>query len=75
MIHLYTEQRALQLLARHEAQITQICAECALPPACLKAVLMMELVRMDILDPVADAVVAVNWAGASLRGPCRVGGF
>jgi len=68
MIHLYTEQQALQALERCDGEIGRICAECSLPPACLKSVLMMELTRMDILDPLADTVVAVNWLGAPLLG-------
>lgn len=68
MIHLYTEQQALQALERCGGDIARICAECGLPPACLKSVLMMELTRMDILDPLADTVVAVNWLGAPLLG-------
>ena len=66
MIHLYSEAQALQMLERCDSDIVRICAECGLPPACLKAVLMMELTRMDILDPLADTVVAVNWLGAPL---------
>ena len=69
MIHLYSEQQALQVLERCGGDIDRICAECGLPPACLKAVLMMELTRMDILDPLADTVVAVNWLGAPLLHP------
>ena len=66
MIHLYSEAQALQMLERCDSDIVRICAECGLPPACLKAVLMMELTRMDILDLLADTVVAVNWLGAPL---------
>ena len=69
MIHLYSEDQALQMLERCGSDIARICAECGLPPACLKAVLMMELTCMDILDPLADTVVAVNWLGAPLLHP------
>lgn len=69
MIHLYSEEQALQMLERCGSDISRICLECGLPPACLKAVLMMELKRMDILDPLADTVVAVNWLGAPLLHP------
>jgi len=69
MLNLYSEDNALRVLEKNAAQIDSICAECGLPPAYLKAVLMMELTRMDILDPLADTVVAVNWAGAPLLKP------
>ena len=69
MIHLYSEQSAMQELRRFDGEIGRICRECGLPPAYLKAVLMMELTRMDILDPLADTLVAVNWAGAPLLRP------
>jgi len=69
MLNLYSEENALRVLEENAAQIDGICGECGLPPAYLRAVLMMELTRMDILDPLADTVVAVNWLGAPLLRP------
>lgn len=69
MLNLYSEENALRVLEKNAAQIESICRECALPQAYLKSVLMMELTRMDVLDPVADAVVAVNWLGSPLLRP------
>lgn len=74
MIHLYDEKSALRALEKQEGVIDDICLACALPPACLKAVLMTELTEMDILDPLADAVVAINWLGAPLLMPDEGGG-
>lgn len=69
MLNLYSEENALSVLEENAAQIDDICGACGLPPAYLRAVLMMELTRMDILDPLADTVVAVNWLGAPLLRP------
>ena len=58
--------RARQIIAENAALVDRICADCHLPPACLKAVMMMEIPSINFSDSVADVVVGLNWFRFSL---------
>ena len=60
MLQLYSPRAAERILKRHSADIEAISARYALPAACLRAILFKELTDIDILDPVADALVRFN---------------
>lgn len=60
MLKIYSEKAAERILQRHSADIEAIAARCSLPAACLRAILFKELTDIDILDPVADALVRFN---------------
>ena len=61
MIKFYSKSRVRQIIADNSVLIENICASCHLPPAYLKAILMMELPEINFSDMLADAVVSINW--------------
>ena len=71
MLKLYRVRTAQRIIKNLDVLIENICASCHLPPACLKAVLMMELPEIDLLDLAADAAVRLNWLRRSLGGSYR----
>ena len=60
------EKRARQIIAEHTPLIDSLCTAYALPPACLKAVLLMEIPALNLADHLADTVVGLNWLRFSL---------
>ena len=61
MLKLYTAKQAQNIIRKNETLIENICSSYSLPPACLKAILMMEIPEIDLLDLLADATVSLNW--------------
>ena len=61
MMKLYPPKRTERILRSLDSEIERICRMVHLPPAVLKAVLYKEITDIDIFDPLADAVVALNW--------------
>ncbi len=61
MINLYSKKRIEQILSENHDLIENICASYHLPSAYLKAILLMELPTIDVMDVAADAVVGFNW--------------
>ena len=66
MFRLYDSRKARSIIAQQSTLIENICAFYRLPCAYLKAILLMELPQIDLLDVLADAVVHVNWLRYSL---------
>lgn len=66
---LYSRKRIEKIIAENTALIENICASYGLPPAWLKAILLMELPEFDLTDILADAVVSFNWFRYSLGRP------
>ena len=60
MIKLYSPKRAERIIISLDDKITLICRTLHLPAAALKAVLYKEITEIDLLDPLADTVVALN---------------
>ena len=73
MLKLYSPRAAERILQRRSADIEDISARCGLPAACLRAILYKELTDIDLLDPVADALVRFNQR--RLDTPISGGGF
>ena len=63
---LYPKQKVEQILSDNHDLIENICASYHLPPAYLKAILLMELPMVNLADIAADAVVGLNWLRYSL---------
>ena len=69
MLKLYSPKAAERILRRYDGTIRAVAARYALPAPFIDALLYTELVRIDLLDPLADAVVALNHRfGAALLG-------
>ena len=68
LLNLYSQSRAQKIIDQNSALIESICASYHLPSACLKAILRMELPEINMLDELADIVVAFNWVRYSLFG-------
>ena len=60
MLKLYSPKVAEKVLRRYDGTIREVSARYSLPAAFIDALLYTELVRIDILDPLADFVVRVN---------------
>lgn len=60
MLKLYSPKAAERILRRYDGTIRAVAARYALPAPFIDALLYTELVRIDLLDPLADAVVALN---------------
>ncbi len=63
ILKLISQKRARKILDRDDEWIGVVCARYGVPPAIVKAILFQEMTMMDLLDPVADAVVASNLFG------------
>lgn len=61
MIRRYSNRRVRRILDDNSALIESICASCRLPPACLRAILLMELPEISLSDTLADLLVSLNW--------------
>ena len=66
MLKLYSIKKAQRIIADHSDQIESICALYHLPSACLKAILLMEIPEIDLMDVVADTSVGLNWLRYSI---------
>jgi hypothetical protein len=60
-MRIYSTGRARKIVEENASLIDSICSSCCLPPAYLKAVLLMEIPQIDLKDVLADAVVKMNW--------------
>ena len=60
MLKLYGPKAAERILRRYDGTVRAVAARYALPAPFIDALLYTELVRIDLLDPLADAVVALN---------------
>ena len=67
MLKLYSPKAAERIIERYAAVIEAVSARYALPAAFIRALLYTELVRIDVLDPLADLLVRFN--------RCRPGGL
>lgn len=59
-MRLYSAHAAERIIRRLDAPIRQISARYALPAPVLQAVLFQEISQIDLLDVLADALVALN---------------
>ena len=69
MIRLYGAKKAERLVAEYSPWIETVSARYGIPAACMKAVLRKEIADIDLFDPLADHVVALNWRRFDL---CRL---
>ena len=60
-LNLYSKKKVEQILSDNYDLIENICSSYHLPSAYLKAILLMELPTINLLDMTADAVVGLNW--------------
>ncbi len=60
MIKLYSPNAAERIISIHSDTIEAIAARYPLPAPFLRALLYTELIRIDILDPLADLTVRLN---------------
>jgi len=58
---LYSRRKSEEIIRRNSALIESVCTSCHLPPAYLRAILMMELPEINVLDVLTDSLVSVNW--------------
>ena len=68
MLKLYSQEKALRIIRQQDVLIRNICSSYSLPPACLKAILLMEIPGINLMDLAADATVRLNWLRYSLGG-------
>ena len=61
---LYSPKSAERFIRRHDGVIRAVAARYALPAPFIRALLYTELVRIDLLDPVADLLVRLSGHGA-----------
>ena len=61
LFRLYSEEKAKQIISEQGALIDSVCASYRVPPAYLKAILLMELPEIDCFDLAADILVSFNW--------------
>ena len=61
MIKLYSIKKAQRIISARSDLIDNICALYCLPSACLKAIMLMEIPEIDLMDLLADATVRLNW--------------
>lgn len=66
MLKLYSIKKAQRIISDHSDLIDSICTSYHLPSACLKAILLMEIPEIDLIDVVADTSVMLNWLRYSL---------
>ena len=60
MLKLYSPKAAERFIEQHDGTICAVAARYALPAPFIRALLYTELVRIDILDPLADLLVRLN---------------
>ena len=60
MLRLYSPKAAERIIRAHNGTIEAIEARYALPAPFVRALLYTELIRIDVLDPVADLLVRLN---------------
>ena len=60
MLRLYSDRAAERIIRRLDGTIRDLCARYALPAPLLQAVLYREITQIDLFDPLADGLVAVN---------------
>ena len=60
MLRLISDKRTETILRQKEPVIAALSAKYSVPAAFIKAILYMEMTRIDIMDTVADAVVLSN---------------
>ena len=65
-MRIYSTGRARKIVEENASLIDSICTSFCLPPAYLKAVLLMEIPQIDLKDVLADAIVKMNWLRYSL---------
>ena len=61
MIRLYSADRAEKIIEEYTPWIETVAERYSIPAACMKAVLRKEIAEIDLFDPLADALVALNW--------------
>ena len=66
MLKLYSTKKAQKIISERSNLIDSICAFYRLPSACLKAIMLMEIPEIDLMDVVADTSVRLNWLRYSL---------
>ena len=64
MIRVISQERAMEIIAKHYAWIEEVGMRYRVPPAAVKAVLFKEMTQTDLLDPLADLAV---WTGLTSR--------
>ena len=69
MLRLYGVKKAEKLVAEYSPWVEAIAARYGIPAACMKAVLRKEIGDIDLFDPLADTLVALNWRRFDL---CRL---
>ena len=60
MLKLYRPKAAERIIRRYDGKIEAVAAHYSLPAPFIRALLYTELIRIDILDPVADLLVRLN---------------
>ena len=60
MLKLYSPKAAEQIIRRYKEAIERSAESFAVPAPFIRALLYTELVRIDVLDPLADLVVRIN---------------
>ncbi len=60
MLRLYSPKAAERIIRKYCAAIDDAAARFSLPAAFIKALLYTEIVRIDVMDPLADLVVRIN---------------
>lgn len=60
MLRLYSDRAAERIIRRLDAPIRAIAARYGLPAPLLQAVLFREITQIDLFDPLADSLVALN---------------
>lgn len=68
MLRLYSDRAAERIIRRLDGLIRAIEARYALPAPVLQAVLYQEITQIDLLDILADLLVALNWLRLTLTG-------
>ena len=61
MLKLYSMKKARKIISDRSDLIDSICAFYCLSSACLKAIMLMEIPEIDLMDLLADASVRFNW--------------
>ena len=64
MLRLFSPNAAERFIARYDGTIRDVAARYALSAPFIRALLYTELVRIDVLDPLADLLVRLNGNGA-----------
>ena len=66
MLRLYSDEKAEKIIEKYTPWIEKISARYCVPSACMKAVLRKEIADIDLFDPLADMLVALNWGRRDL---------